>query len=99
MPVPGRNDPSRRIGSAVSDGACRSDTVSSWVSWNSSWRTAYLRSSRTVLTSGAVGAALQADHPEPGLGQLAGEYAAGEPDADADRIDFLQNRRHGALLT
>src|ERR1700739_2544461 len=45
--VPGRNEPCRRIGSAVSAGECRSDTVSIWVSWNSSWRTAYLRSSRT----------------------------------------------------
>ena len=46
-PVPGRNEPSRRRGSAVSDGECRSVTVSVCVSWNSSWRTAYLRSSRT----------------------------------------------------
>src|SRR5579871_3452775 len=46
-PVPGRNEPRRRIGSAVSDGEWRSDTVSIPESWNSSWRTAYLRSSRT----------------------------------------------------
>src|SRR5580704_14197559 len=45
--VPGRNEPRRRIGSAVSAGEWRNDTVSSWVSWNSSCRTAYLRSSRT----------------------------------------------------
>src|SRR5499427_10106798 len=47
-PMPGRNEPSRRIGRAVSPGEWRSDTVSSCVSWNSSWRTAYLRSSRTL---------------------------------------------------
>src|SRR5260370_20825637 len=46
-PVPGRNEPRRRMGSAVSAGACRKVTVSMPVSWNSSWRTAYLRSSRT----------------------------------------------------
>src|SRR5262249_41092437 len=32
----------------VSRGVWRSDTVSSCVSWNNSWRTAYLRSSRTL---------------------------------------------------
>src|SRR5262249_47444455 len=46
-PVPGRNEPQRRIGTAVSRGEWRNDTVSSCVSWNSSWRTAYFRSSRT----------------------------------------------------
>ena len=52
---------------------------------------------REVLARRAVGAALEADHLEAGLGELAGENAAGESDADADRIDFLENN-HGALL-
>src|SRR6201986_5299311 len=47
-PTPGKNEPSRRIGNAVSDGEWRSDTVSSCASWNSSCRTAYFRSSRTL---------------------------------------------------
>jgi hypothetical protein len=31
---------------------------------------------------------------EPGLGQFAGKNAAGEPDTDTDRIDFLEHRGH-----
>src|SRR4029077_15213657 len=49
---------------------------------------------REVLARRAVGAALEADDPKPGLGQFAGENAAGKPDPDADRIDFLEHRGH-----
>ena len=49
---------------------------------------------REILACRTVGAALEPDDLEPGLGQFAGENAAGKPDADADRIDFLEHRGH-----
>ena len=52
-----------------------------------------MKSSRAVR----FGAALEANDVEPGFGQFARENAAGETDADADRIDFLEHRGHVSL--
>jgi len=43
----------------------------------------------------AIAAALEADHREAGLGELAGEDAAGPTHANGDGVDFLEPGSHG----
>src|SRR5580704_3248740 len=53
---------------------------------------------REVLARRALGATLEPDHVEAGLGQFARQDAAGPADADHDRIDLFQERCHGWSL-
>src|SRR4051812_6422730 len=52
---------------------------------------------RKIIPRGPVRAALKPHDLEAGFGQFSRENAAGESNADADRIDLLEHRGHGRL--
>ena len=52
-----------------------------------------------IIAGDVVLTALEPNHIEPGLGELARHDGAGPPHADHDGIDFLQACCHGALPT